>query len=102
MTGLQVGEMEGDLAGQGRAGGETGGGDGAGDVAHRLDAAKRAVRRYVDDEVAEWFGRCHVEAKADVRPADRGAAVPALEAAVDGHVVDTARGREIPLTRHGD
>jgi len=94
MTGLQVGDTEGDLAGQGRAAGETGGSDGAGDVAHRLDTAIRAVRRYVDDERAEWFGRCHVEAKPGARPADRGAAIPALEAAVDGDAVDTARGRE--------
>src|SRR6266446_10527098 len=102
MTGLQVGEMEGDLAGQRRPGGETGGTDGAGDVTHRLGTEIGAVGRYVDDDIAKRFGRCHLEAEPGARPADRGAAVPALEAAVDRDVVDTSRGREIPRRRHGD
>src|SRR5437016_5889740 len=97
MTGLQVGEMEGDLAGQRRSGGETGGTDGAGDVTHRLGTEIGEVGRYVDDEGAERFGRCHLEAEPGAWPADRSAAVPALEGVVDSQLVDPTPFREIPL-----
>ena len=76
--------------------------DGAVGMADRLDAEMRSALWNIDHEMAKRR-RC-LERKAETmpRPADRGPAVPAIEAIVEHDAIDRPRDGKVPCRRHGD